>query len=411
MAAVTLAGQAGLAQVLYGPAVTPVFETELITDTAGHLKTGGTGRSCWGFNQSNLVRHGDQLYAMCWRDDLALVVFRRTGPGRWEASPPLPETPQNGVLLVDAGGRVHVIAGECASYHARFDPPGQVRTFTVSRVARADTRFGASIAPSGDILVAGGLPGMSWYRLAAGTGYQPAGAGCVPHPTLRAYYFVAFDGKAAHTYCYDDYFIEGTGYLTLRTYYYHNADVLARPSDWAMTVVSDVSDTLAGKSRGNTENEDLLVDRKGRAHLLYLVNRQPSATTWAGVGQDRAGDELYHAVGPAGGPFVHHRVGAFSRGRLYQTPDGRLHYLLTRGEWSNFELYYATGDEECGSPLSEPVRLPTPSPIDHIFVNSTRAGGTPSPEIDCYFTGPYPGRTNRVWYGRLQPPPVEGNAP
>jgi hypothetical protein len=47
MVAATLLGQAGLAQVPYGPAVTPAFETELITDTAGHLKTGGTGRSCW----------------------------------------------------------------------------------------------------------------------------------------------------------------------------------------------------------------------------------------------------------------------------------------------------------------------------------------------------------------------------
>jgi hypothetical protein len=71
--------------VIYGPPAKVTFEIELITDTAGHQQTGGSGASCWGFNQSNIVRHGEQVYAMSWRDDLTLIVFQRLGPGRWLA--------------------------------------------------------------------------------------------------------------------------------------------------------------------------------------------------------------------------------------------------------------------------------------------------------------------------------------
>ena len=159
------AANAGVAPVpvAYGPPAAVRFETELITDTAGYTQRGGTGRSSWGFNQSNIVRHGDHVYAMCWRDHRHLVVFRRVTPGQWEASPPLPQVPQNGVLLVDSKGRPHVIGGEGASYHAVFDPPGQVQAFSVQKPAQADTRFGAGINEDDDIFVAGGLPAMSQH--------------------------------------------------------------------------------------------------------------------------------------------------------------------------------------------------------------------------------------------------------
>ncbi len=401
----SFAGQVDPVKVSYGPAARVRFEAELITDSAGRREAGGLGRSCWGFNQSNIVRHGDDVYAMCWRDDLHLVVFRRVGAGRWEASPPLAKCPQNGVLLVDRKGRAHVIGGDRASYHAIFEPPGQVKTFKVQQLARADTRFGASIAPNGDILVAGGLPGMAWYVLSARDGYKPVATGRVPHKTWRAYYFVAFDGSTAHTFCYDDYYIKGIGYQTLKTYHYTNTNVLAntKPDAWKMTVISDVADTVWGKTRGCTENEDLMVDRKGQVHLLFMRNPTPSTTRWASQGQDRAKDELVHVVGRPGGPFKRYLLGNFSRGRLHQTPDGRIHYLMTRGQWFKFELWYAVGTADRPETISQPIQLETPTRIDHVFVSSTRAGGTPTRCIDCYWTGPYPGQTDRVWYGCLHP--------
>jgi len=403
MTAVSLG--ADMLPVSLGPPLNPRFETELITDTAGYTQRGGTGRSSWGFNQSNIVRHGDDVYAMCWRDDLHLVVFRRVKQGQWEASPPLPRVPQNGVLLVDSKGRVHVIAGESASYHARFDPPGQIRTFSVQQFARADTRFGAGIDAGDNILVAGGLPGMSWYVLGATNGYRPAAQGRVAHEKGRAYYFVAYRDGAGHAFCYDDYFVKGSGYHTLRTYYYWNPNLVQNPEGWTMQTISDVSDTIAGAARGATENEDLLLDRAGRVHFLYLRNPTPGTGewSWATDGQKRSDDALYHAVGRPEGPFTHHRLGNFSRGRLHETPDGRLHYFLCRGEWFRFELWYAVGEINDPGRISEPVRLMTPTPIDHVFINSTRAGGKPSNVIDCYFTGPYPGETRHVYYGRLTP--------
>ena len=91
--------------VTYAQPASPCFEVEMITDTAGHLQTGGSGASCWGYNQSNIVRAGEDVYALSWRDDMTLVVFRRAVDGRWEASDPLPPVPQNGNLLVDGTGR------------------------------------------------------------------------------------------------------------------------------------------------------------------------------------------------------------------------------------------------------------------------------------------------------------------
>jgi hypothetical protein len=380
-------------RVRYGPPAKARFETELITDTGGYRKTGGQGRSCWGYNHANIVRHRNQLYALCWRDDLSLVVYRRAAPGRWEASPPLPEALQSGVLLVDSKGRLHVIGGDMASYHALFDPPGQVRKFTLHRRAQADTRFGAAIAPGDDIFVVGGYPQMRWYVLSARRDFQPVASGSIPHPTWRAYYFAHYDGRRAQTYCYNIQHVEGVGYQTLWTYYYDNPNLLERPDDWRMTVISDVSDTFDGKAaRGTTSNEDMLVDRKGRVHFLYMINRQPGTGTWPSEKQDRGQDALYHAVGPPGGPFRSYLLGNFSRGRLYQTRDGRLHYLLERGEWFHFDLWYAVGGEDDFDTIS-----------DHIFVNAARAGGTPTDFIDIYFTGPYPGQTNRIWYGKLTP--------
>jgi hypothetical protein len=394
----------GATPVSYGPPAKVQFTTELITDTGGYQKTGGQGRSCWGFNHANLLRHKDDLYALCWHDDLTLTVFQRKGPGKWEVSPPLPEALQSGVLLVDSKGRLHLIGGEGASYHALFDPPGQNQKFTVQRLAKADTRFSAAIAPNDDIFVVGGYPAMTWYVLSAQDGYQPKLTGTRPHPTWRAYYFAAYDGKRAQAYCYNIQHVEGVGYQTLWTYYYDNPDLAGKPDDWRMVVVSDVSDTFDGKTaRGNTSNEDFLIDRKGRVHFLYQVNRMPGTGTWSSEKQDRTQDELYHAVGPPGGPFKSYRLGNFSRGRLYQTKNGRLHYLLERGAWFAFDLYYATGSENDFTRISEPIRLETPTKIDHIFVNAARTGGTPTEFIDLYFTGPYPGQTNKIWYGKITP--------
>ena len=42
-------------------------------------------------------------------------------------------------------------------------------------------------------------------------------------------------------------------------------------------------------------------------------------------------------------------------------------------------------------------------PLWHLFLNSTRAGGTRAGVIDAYWTGPYGGNSNEVFYGCLKP--------
>ncbi len=417
--------------VTYGPRQTPRFEVEMITDAAGYLQTGGSGASCWGYNQSNVVRAGEDVYALSWRDDMTLVVFRRAGHGRWESSPPLPPVPQNGNLLVDGAGRLHVIAGANASYHAVFDPPGQVERFTIQEYASADSRFGASIDAAGRIFVAGGLATMAWYVLDPETGYRPMASGSVRHERNRGYNFVILNGSEAHAISSDDYFLEGeqypnqtvklrdqeTGeirsvetprgiYPVLKAYYYYCPDVFGTPEDWRLTVISDVSDTFDGRARGTTDHQDLMMDMRGRVHLTYYENRQPAATVWAGRGQDPENSLLYHAVGGPGGPFKHFCLGNFNGGRVYQGPDGRFHYFLTRGGRGNAEgVWYAAGEDGGWDRISEPVQLDLPSRLWHFFTNTTRAGGARSPFVDCYWTGASQENSNEVYYGRLTPGP------
>jgi len=403
------------------------FEVERIADNAGYRQTGGSGASCWGYNQSNIVRCGEEEYALSWRDDLTLVVFRRVGPGEWEESPPLPPASQNGNLLVDSRGYLHAISGANGSYHVRFDPPGQVRRYTLQRLEGGDSRFGAGINERDQILVAGGLGEMAWYVLDPAGDYAQLAAGKVVHEMPRGYDFVVFRGNAGHVFCSDDYFVEGEQYRTqvttyrdletgemktsesprgiypvLRSYYYYNPDLLENPDDWRMQVVSDVSDTFCGGERGTTEQQDLMLDEEGNVHLIYFENRQPSSAVWAGTEQDCRESRLFHAVGELGGTFEHYCLGNFNSGRLYQGLDGRMHYLLTRGLRSDAEsLWYAVGEAGKWDAISEPVRLSMPSRFWHLFINTVRAGGTRVPFVDCYWTGPYRGESNQVWYGKL----------
>ncbi|MSS71372.1 MAG: hypothetical protein EXS64_07765 [Candidatus Latescibacteria bacterium] len=417
-------------QVTYGPPAKVKFEMEMITDTAGCKQSGGSGASGWGYNQSNIIRCGEEVYAMSWRDDLTLTVFRRVGPGQWEASLPLPPVPQNGNLLVDSTGHLHVIAGKQASYHVVFDPPGQVKRFTMEQYATAESRFGASINAKDQIFVAGGLANMTWYVLNPKDGFRPMASGVLQHEKHRGYNMVIFNGAEVHSVNSDDYFIKGdqypnqsvttrdpqTGelrtvetprgiYPVLNAYYYYCPDIFKSPDDWRMTVTSDVSDTFDGTARGTTDHQDIMLDAQGLVHLTYYENRQPSTTVWAGKGQDQMNSSVYHAVGKPGGPFTHFCVGkAFNSCRVTQTPDGRFHYLLTRGGRGNAEgVWYATGEAGQWDRVSEPIRLEIPSRLWHFFVNMTRSGGTRAPVIDCYWTGAYSQNSNEAWYGRLTP--------
>jgi hypothetical protein len=98
-------------------------------------------------------------------------------------------------------------------------------------------------------------------------------------------------------------------------------------------------------------------------------------------------------------------MGNFNGGRVYETPDGRFHYFLTRGGRSNAEgVWYAAGEDGAWDRISEPVRLDMPSRLWHFFTNTTRAGGTHAPFVDCYWSGPSEQNSNEVFYGRLTPP-------
>ena len=124
-------------------------------------------------------------------------MFRRVGEGEWEEGAVLPPVPQNGNLLVDSAGRLHVIGGAEASWHVIFDEPGSLETWELRRRVRADSRFGACIDEHDQIFVAGGLSHLGWYLLDGREGFGTAAEGRLPHPRERGYQFTALrDGGA-----------------------------------------------------------------------------------------------------------------------------------------------------------------------------------------------------------------------
>lgn len=417
--------------VVRGPKARFNWYVERITDSAGHQLSGGSGASGWGYNQSNIIRFKEDVYALSWRDDLTLCVFRRIGDGSWETGPVLPPVPQNGNLLVDSSGRLHVISGDEASWHVLFDVPGRLDCWELRRRVRGDSRFGAGIDSRDRILVAGGLEHLSWYVLEGACDFACLLEGAFVHQRARGYQFVVFRDGSAHTFCSDDYFLPGEGfpnqtitvpdsstggvrqvetphgiYPTVRAYYYFNADLLAQPNAWDCTVVADVSDTFdeIEGTRGTVDHQDLFVDAEGLVHLIYFENRQLSREVWAATGQDSSQSRLYHAVGSPGGPFQSWCLGAFNSGRLYQTLDGRFHYLLTCGRrGSANSIWYASGESGDWGRISDPVQLSGIGPLWHLSVSSVRSGASIEAEIDCYWTGPFGGNSNEVYFGRLTP--------
>ena len=87
-------------------------------------------------------------------------------------------------------------------------------------------------------------------------------------------------------------------YLVATGVWYYNPDLVASPDEWRLTVVSDVSDTVAGSARGTTEQQDLLVDRKvprDERDRVPLVVSADDRIVWV-AGQALAAD---FAVSPA----------------------------------------------------------------------------------------------------------------
>ncbi|MEE2658256.1 MAG: hypothetical protein VX733_07110 [Candidatus Latescibacterota bacterium] len=409
------------------------WQVERITDNAGCKLSGGSGASGWGYNHSNIVRCRDDLFALSWRDDLTLALYRRVREGNWEQGPVFPPVPQNGNLLVDDEDRMHIISGDRASWHVRFDEPGRMDRFELRRRWQTDSRFGAAVEGR-RIFVGGGLEHLDWVLLDGDNDYEVACFGEVRHERARGYHFVVLADSGVHTFCSDDYFLAGKQfpnqqitirdsesgepvvvdtdpgiYPVLRAYYYHNPDPLSRPNDWRVTVMSDVSDTFrpppeGDGSRGTTDHQDLYLDSEGELHLLYYENRQPSREVWAAMAQDPAHSRLYHAVGSPGGPFCTWCLGAFNSGRILETTDGRMHFFLTMGRRSAAQsLWYTTCKGRDWSRMSEPVQLDTGSGFWHFFIAVPRAGSTVSECVDGYWHGPFGGNSNEVFYGRLTP--------
>ena len=140
----------------------------------------------------------------------------------------------------------------------------------------------------------------------------------------QAYPFVELNGREAHVFTTQDINDQekidaGQGFTySFRTLQYHySPDVLNEP--FTTTEIVNVEE-----SKGWAHNDDMLLDSRGRIHLIYQFQL---------VEGDWGATQMMHAFGTGGGPLKHVPVGdpgQFNEGRLWESPEGEMFIVLPR---------------------------------------------------------------------------------
>jgi hypothetical protein len=305
------------------------------------------GPPFWGYHQPIVVRSGKRLYAGImepWGEtdpEKQWHLFERSEKGwrRIYTSPQEQRLNQPPVLLADREGRVHVFAWQKdACNHFRFDPGEGDEPVLHERLDLGPNGLwpyaGGAFNTDGDLLVISSTYPAHLYA------FQPRGGDwvlgtAVSHPprpnTLtkhdtHCYPFVTLSGRQAHIFSTQDVAdpekVEQKAsfvyvFRTLDLYY--SPDVPAAPFQKRNVVNVE-------KSKGWAHNDDLLLDRSGRIHLLYRF----------GEGDGSPPSPLMHAFGPPGGPLTHRVLapqdgGPLGESRLYEAPDGALYVVGPQG--------------------------------------------------------------------------------
>jgi hypothetical protein len=127
-------------------------------------------------------------------------------------------------------------------------------------------------------------------------------------------------------------------------------------------------------TKGWAHNDDLLLDRSGRIHLLYWY--QTEERDW------RTDSPQMHAFGPPGGPLNHVKVGqGFVEGRLYEAPDGALYVVWPRRD----DLYLCRLTEDgmlVGAPAPLGVSQGKEISGPRVFLAPPRAMASGAPSLE-----------------------------
>lgn len=260
----------------------------------------------WGYNQSKIVRYGNTVFMTVMENSDAvgktlstMVIYKKTGNGSWEKGAGLP-TSEAGNLVVDHDGVLHAFVfqqatptsdlslGKLLHYWFPRSAHGDITTkrseVIVENTDRSEpvNRVGAAAGSDGTLGVAYGLtkntkyrghsehlhvkrPGAArWTRRIAGEN--------LGHDWY--YPFVLLDGPRAHLLAVQDDF-NGTGKLnTYQKILYFGFD----GRQWTRKTLGDLTNhPLAAQEKRLVEQNDLLLDSRGRLHASYKEFLDPAS--------------------------------------------------------------------------------------------------------------------------------------
>lgn len=390
---------------------------QVVTEPVTRIASGpGNIASSWGYHQPMIGRHGERVYcallephgegfAQHWS------LHRRDAGGwqrRW-SSPSTGQLNQPPSLVVDDLGGIHVFAWPDGLFtHWRFAAGGEGEPIVDRPPSPYDDLWpyaAAAVNERGELLVVASSYPQSLFAVQTTETPQWRRGRIAWHPERpdspsgydrQAYPLVAFCGRQAHVFTTQDVvdpvkIAAGAGfvYSFRNLQYYHTPDILAQPCR-RLTVADTDS------SSGWVHNDDLLVDRNGRVHLLY--QHQVREGDWGNT-------RTIHAFGPAGGPLQHVQLGApgaFNGGRLWESADGTLHAVLPR-----YTALQVAPLDLAGGLAAEPASLGVASNgwgyYGRVFLAAGRAASAGAPVLEgLYFVESGSGQSE-VRYFRATP--------
>jgi hypothetical protein len=390
----------------------PGVELELITDEL----TPGT-RSCWGFMHTPLVRHGGVLHAATleagrlesgpgsvpWMEQEGIFrLFRKEGDGPWAESF-RGASQQTVCLLLSPDGTLRAIGG-LGPEAWTASGEGRAGDLTLERLGNLGGHpyHGAGIGPEGNACV-------SWCeQKTERVGIYDADKGAwtvrdiAEVPEHTGYPYVVVHGRSVHIIKHEAIVLEGK-FCYRVLYHLHSED--GANGAWRQEILDD-----AGP--GHCECQAVFVDLAGQLHVVYRRNPKDYDKVWDPLDP---GNRFVHLVGPPGGPFERSEIevepGIHSV-RLCQTPDGRYHLFLEKGQERTARekrtrcsrLFHRLSED--GQTYSNPKSIQLlPDGTDRLFLlEPSRSGGDRlDTTIEGFATGPYPMAHHQVYYVRIDP--------
>jgi hypothetical protein len=349
----------------------------------------------WGYHQPIVARAGEKVYAGIlepWGEGFqqrwGLYERSERGWRRVYASSKDQKLNQPPLLLADGRGKLHAFfwpEGTCA--HLQFDLSGNLETPVQ---ASPDVGYndlwpyaGGGVNARGDLLViTSPYPEhrSALYEAGAGKWTRGTAVAHAPRPESPSQYdrhcypFVALRGREAHVFSTQDVadpekIARGDSF----TYSFRKLDYYYSP-DAGNAPFRAVSVLNLDGTKGWAHNDDLLLDRSGRVHLLYWY--QTEERNW------RTDSPQMHAFGPPGGPLTHVKLGqGFVEGRFWEAPDGALYVVWPRRD----DLYLGRLTEDgtlAGAPAPLGVGQGREISGPRVFLAPARAMASGAPVLE-----------------------------